>query len=245
MRVLGLVVARGGSKGLPGKNLRPLGGHPLVAWAVHAGRTTPAIDRVIISTDDAAIADVARHYSAEVPFMRPAELAADDSPVLEAILHALEQVEQPGEMFDAVCVLQPTAPFRDPAEIAEAIGELAADPSADSIVSLAQVEDEHPRRLRRIADGVVCQYLTSAGDQEGQQRQDHVDEPAYRRSGDFYIARRSTLLEKRSLYGDRVLPYVVPSWRAVNVDTARDLLLAEAMLADPAFRDQLTGGMPG
>ncbi len=239
MKVLGLVVARSGSKGVPGKNLRALAGHPLVGYAVRAGIRAASISSVVISTDDRAIADAARRDGAEAPFLRPPKLARDDSPVLDSILHAVAQLEAAGETFDAVCVIQPTAPFRCAEEIDRAIRTLEADPAADSIVALAPVEDLHPRRLRRIVDGEVRQFLEGGGDREGQQRQDHSDERAYRRTGDFYIARVSTLKTKKSLYGDRVLPFDVPAWRAVNIDTEADLLLAEAMLGSAAFRDRL------
>ncbi len=239
MKVLGLVVARSGSKGVPGKNLRILGGHPLVAWAVCAGRKAAMLSSVVISTDDRAIAETARRYGAKAPFLRPPELARDDSPVLDSILHAVAQLEAAGETFDAICVLQPTAPFRSPQEIDKAIRILEADPSADSIVALAPVEDLHPRRLRRIVKGEVRQFLEEGGDLEGQQRQDHAGDRAFSRSGDFYITRISTLKRKRSLYGDRVLPFEVPAWRAVNIDAEADFLRAEAMLASPAFRDRL------
>ena len=238
-RVLGLVVARSGSKGVPGKNLRELAGHPLVAYAVRAGVKAPSITKVVISTDDPRIAETAARYGAEAPCLRPAELATDDSPVLESILHAINELQRQGESFDLVCLLQPTTPFRDVDEIERAIRTLAADPTADSIVALAAVEDLHPRRLRRIVDGAVRQFLGGGGDQEGQQRQDHGDETAYRRSGDFYITRVPTLTEKKSLYGDRALPLIVPAWRAINIDSESDLLMAEAMLQSTAVGQRL------
>jgi CMP-N-acetylneuraminic acid synthetase len=238
-RILGLVVARGGSKGVPKKNVRLLGEHPLVAYAVRAAVKAPSISRVVISTDDTEIAEAARRYGCEVPFMRPADLAGDDSPILDAILHAVRTLEAQGDGFDAVCLLQPTTPFRSVEDLENGAAILRAGPQADSVVALTEVVDAHPRRLRRIADGTVRQYLPEGGDKEGQQRQSHGDDRAYRRCGAFYLARTGTLLEKRSLYGQVVLPYVMPSWRSVTIDEEEDLLLAEAMLQSPIFAEKL------
>lgn len=238
MRVLGLIVARGGSKGLPRKNIRMLGGHPLVAYAARSGALAESITRVIISTDDEEIADAAVKYDAEAPFMRPAELAQDDSPILATIQHALRAVEESDGPYEAVCLLQPTTPFRTPNDLDAAVALLRGSPEADSVVSVAPVIDTHPRRLRRIVNGRLMQYLSEGGDVEGQQRQDHDDDRAYRRNGALYLARRRTILEAGSLYGEHVLPYIMPEARSINIDTLQDFLLAETMLQHEEFVDE-------
>jgi CMP-N,N'-diacetyllegionaminic acid synthase len=239
MRVLGLIVARGGSKGLPRKNVLPLGDHPLVGYAAKAAVRAKSLSKVIISTDDREIADAAAAYGAEVPFLRPARLADDTSPVLETVLHALTELERTGSSFDAVCLLQPTTPFRTPADIDAAVAILDQTPDADSVVAVAAVVDQHPRRLRRIENGWLVQYLPDGGDREGQQRQDHSDDSAYRRNGALYLTRRLVLMEQRSLYGSRVLPYLMPENRSVNIDSLQDLLLARAMLAEKSLTNEL------
>ena len=232
-RVLGLIVARGGSKGVPGKNLRTLGGHPLVAYAVRASIRAPSITRTIISTDDQAIADTAARYGADVPFMRPAELAADTSPVLDTIRYTIERLEQDGDRYDMVCLLQPTAPLRAIEDIEQPIAILRGDDSIDSVVTLAAVVDAHPARLRRIENDRVVQFLESGGDVEGQQRQDH--EAAYRRNGACYASRRDTIIGG-SLTGTVIAPWVMPEWRSVNIDDETDLLMAEAMIVSESNR---------
>jgi CMP-N-acetylneuraminic acid synthetase len=194
---------------------------------------------VVISTDSRKIAEVAQNYGAEAPFLRPTHLASDDSPILETIKHAVAELEGRGDCFDAVCLLQPTAPFRSVADLENAIDLLSQHPEADSVVALTQVIETHPKRLRRIVDGRVVQYLTAGGDREGEQRQDHGDDMVYRRCGALYLFRRDTLLQKNSIYGDIVLPYVTPAWRSINIDEEEDLLLAQAMLKSKKFRDRL------
>ncbi len=239
MRVLGLVVARSGSKGLPGKNVRDLGGRPLVAYAVRACVRAPSIATTVISTDSPEIAEVARSFGAEVPFLRPAGLATDEAPVLLAVEHALRSLEERARRFDAVCLVQPTTPFRSVDDIEAGIRLLGRHDEADSVVALARVEDGHPARLRRIADGRVVQFLSAGGDSELGRRQSHSDDVPYRRCGGFYLARRDVVLEKRSLYGDVALPYIMPPERSLSIDDEHDFLLAQAMLESRAFADRL------
>jgi N-acylneuraminate cytidylyltransferase len=238
-RILGLVVARGGSKGVPRKNLRLLGGHPLVAYAVRAGVKAPSITDVVISTDDREIADAARRYGARVPFLRPPELASDTSPVLLSIRHAIETLAREGERYDGLCLLQPTTPFRSVDDLEAGIALLREHPEADSVVALMAFVDAHPARLRRIEDGRVAPFLREGGDVEGQQRQDFAQEVPYRRCGGFYLSRVRTVLEKNSLYGDVSLAYVMPEWRCVNIDAEHELQLARAMLESPHFAKEL------
>lgn len=230
--VIGLVVARGGSKGIPGKNLRPLDGHPLVGWAVRASTRCDAVDRVVISTDDADIARAARAYGVDDVIERPAELASDTAVAIDVIRHAADRLDatQPG--WDALCLLQPTCPLRLPGDVADTIAALDADPMASSACSLAEVQDAHPARLRRIESGVVRQFLDKGGDHEGLQRQDHAT--AYRRNGAVYVVRRDALRKHGSLYGPRVVPHVMPEHRSVNIDTPLDLLLAQGVITHAA-----------
>lgn len=224
-----MVVARGGSKGIPGKNLQRLGGHPLVGWAVRAGVKCDAVDRVVISTDDDNIAAAARDYGVDAVIERPAELASDTALAIDVILHAADWLDEHEPGWSAVCLLQPTCPLRVPVDVAATIDALVNNDNASSACSLAEVQDAHPARLRRIVAGEVRQFLSDAGDHEGLQRQDH--DPAYRRNGAVYVVRRPALREHRSLYGPKVMPYVMPEHRSVNIDTPLDLHLARAVIA--------------
>lgn len=237
-RVLGIVPARGGSKGIPRKNLYPIGGIPLVAYGVKAALACTQIDYVFASTEDAQIADVARAYGAETPFLRPASLAEDTTPMLDVILDTVERLSALGQNFDMMVLFQPTTPFRDPATIDQAIQMLRDRPECDSCVGVTRIVDAHPKRLRKITNGYLQPYLDEAGDNERQQRQDHETDKAYRRCGAFYISRISTLREKGSLYGNNILPWLVDGAFAVTIDEPYDLLLASAVwetqLDDPA-----------
>jgi CMP-N,N'-diacetyllegionaminic acid synthase len=139
LRLLAVIPARGGSKGLPGKNIRPLAGLPLVAHSVRAAALTPGVTRCVVTTDSAEIADVARAHGGDVPFLRPAELAADDTPMAPVVRHALEWVERDeGRPYDAVLLLDPTSPARVPAQLAEAARRLETTPGLDGVVSVSE-----------------------------------------------------------------------------------------------------------
>jgi N-acylneuraminate cytidylyltransferase len=138
-RILAVVPARGGSKGLPGKNIRPLFGLPLILHSIRAAALTPVVTRCIVSTDSERIAEVAAQYGGEAPFLRPAELAGDDTPMAPVVRHALEWAEQDeGRPYDAVLLLDPTSPARVPAQLAEASARLAADPQLDGVISISE-----------------------------------------------------------------------------------------------------------
>ena len=224
-RVIAVVPARGGSKGIPRKNLQPVGGVPLIGFAIAAGLACPAIDTVIASTDDEEIAAEAMRLGARVPFMRSDELASDQAPMLDVLLDCIARMGQLGESFEYLVLLQPTTPFRNPEVLAQAIEALQQQPTYDSCVAVTPVIDSHPKRLRRIQDGCLQSYMAE-GDSERQQRQDHAADKAYRRCGTFYITRIATLKEKGSLYGDKILPWSVEGSPAVTIDDPIDLLVA-------------------
>jgi N-acylneuraminate cytidylyltransferase len=138
-RVLAVIPARGGSKGLPGKNIRPMWGLPLIAHSVRAAALTPEVTRCVVTTDSAEIADVVRAHGGDAPFLRPAELAADDTPMAPVVRHALEWVERDeGTAYDAVLLLDPTSPARVPAQLAEAVARLATNRALDGVVSVSE-----------------------------------------------------------------------------------------------------------
>jgi N-acylneuraminate cytidylyltransferase len=138
-RVLAVIPARGGSKGLPGKNIRPMCGLPLLAHSILAAALTPDVTRCVVTTDSAEIADVARSHGGEAPFLRPAELAADDTPMAPVVRHALEWVErEEGSVYDAVLLLDPTSPARVPGQLAEAVRRLSATPTLDGVISVSE-----------------------------------------------------------------------------------------------------------
>lgn len=225
--VLGVVPARGGSKGVPRKNIRLLAGKPLIAHTLLAARQAPSITRLIVSTDDPAIAEVARAWGGEVPFLRPAELAGDAAPQLDVVIHALTEVEQAeGRSYDAVVLLQPTAPLRQPADIEAALA-LLFQTGCDSVVSYCRVEREHPYYMVTLQDGRPQPVLTPPPGLTARQQYP----PVYLRNGAIYAVRRNVLVEQRSLYGRDQRAYLMPYWRSVNIDTEFDFALAEFLLS--------------
>lgn len=226
LRVLGLVTARGGSKGVPRKNVRLLAGKPLLAWTAEAALAARRLTQVVLSTDDEEIAAVGRACGLEVPFLRPPELARDDTPMMPVVQHALGAVDRPGEPFDAVCLLQPTTPLRHAAHI-DACIELLEQSGADSVVTFVPVPAElnpHWVYFQR-PDGTM---VLSTGEAQPIPRRQELP-AAYRREGSVYVS-RSEVVARGTLYGDRVLPYWMDAARCVDINDAGDWEAAERLL---------------
>lgn len=227
MRVVGVVTARGGSKGIPRKNLYPLCGKPLLQYTAEAALGARRLTRVVLSTEDTEIAEVGRHCGLEVPFMRPAHLAADDTPSVPVVEHALRALEALGDRYDAVCVLQPTSPLRRSEDLDGAI-DLLEQSGADSVISFVDVGERHPARMKTItADGRVvdppfCEQF------EGQRRQDLPK--LYLREGSIYLSRTRVVFEQHSLKGRDCRAWLIPPERACSIDSPLDLFLAEQLL---------------
>lgn len=227
-RVLCVITARGGSKRIPGKNLRMLGGKPLIAWSIEAALTARRrLGRIIVSTDCSEIAAVAREFGAEVPFLRPAELATDEAKSLSVLQHAARWVEREDQVrLDWVLLLQPTGPFLNESDISACL-DLASDDSIDSVVSVT-ASPCHPVFAKKIEDNLLKPYAMN--EPEGLRRQD-ISPPAYVRNGSIYLTRRKVLLEDGSIYGNSIRPYVMPTERSVDIDTELDFLFAELIVA--------------
>jgi CMP-N-acetylneuraminic acid synthetase len=228
MKVLGLIPARAGSKGIPDKNLRELAGKPLLAYAAEAAKASGALDRVVLSTDSEAIAELGRGLGIEVPFMRPAELAADDSPMLAVAQHAVAELDKQGWQAEAVVILQATSPLRKAERIAEAV-ELLKAGKADSVVSVVEIPDLFsPQKAMKVEAGYLRFW---AEDGRTVTRRQQVTS-AYAREGTVYACRREVLMEKGTLYGVRCLPLVVSAEDALSIDTLEDWQRAESMLRE-------------
>ena len=229
--ILGVITARGGSKGIPGKNIKELLGKPLIAWTIEAAKKSGLITDLIVSTDDEEIAQIARAYGAQVPFLRPPQLAEDETPHLPVMRHAIEEMEKiTGRTVDVAVILHPTSPFRDPQDVDATIQKLLDDPEADSAVSLVVVESKaHPIKIKHLdATGRVQAYVLE--EEQGTRRQDLP--VAYRRSGDVYAISRRCLIEKNQLYGDVILGHVVDGSRYVDIDEPIDWAIAEIIGKD-------------
>lgn len=223
MRVLGIIPARGGSKGVPRKNIREVAGRPLIAYTVDAALASRLLTRCIVSTDDQETADISASLGCEV-MKRPIELAQDETPTLDVVKYAFDVLESQGEFFDFGLVLQPTSPLRTGLDIDSALQALIQS-DADSVVSVYQVSDHHPARMYRMENG----RLVSFDEKFASARRQELP-PVYHRNGAIYAFRRS-LLEQDTLMGQTILPYIMAEDRSLNIDTEYDLVLADLILS--------------
>lgn len=225
--VLGLIPARGGSKGVPRKNVRPLAGRPLIAYTADAARASGVIDRVVLSTDDEEIAAVGRTTGVEVPFMRPTTISADDTPMLAVIEHAVGALTANGWTPDIIVLLQPTSPLRRPEHIRLAVTTLR-DSGADSVVTVVELPRHlSPDYVMRIDDGRLVPFLPEGATVT--RRQDA--RPAYSRDGTVYAFRRSTLERFGSIYGADSRALVLDPRESLSIDSPADWEAAERILA--------------
>ncbi|UZP66882.1 acylneuraminate cytidylyltransferase family protein [Desulfovibrio mangrovi] len=226
MRLLGLITARGGSKRIPGKNLKSVGGKPLIAWTIEEACKSRMLDEVVMSTDDEGIAEVARSYGASVPFMRPAALAGDSSPHIDCVFHALETLGELGfEPFDAVVLLQPTSPLRL-AEDIDGFAREAIARHAEAMVSVCE-SVEHPYFIRCFdSQGLLHPFVPQ--DVVYPRKQDL--QQTYYINGSLYFNTVSSLYRDRSFYPDRLYGYEIPVERSLQVDNEYELNIADLLL---------------
>lgn len=224
--ILGVIPARGGSKGIPHKNLYPLNGKPLIAYTIEAASKAKLITKFIVSTDSEEIAEVAIKYGVEVPFIRPAELATDNALAIDVMKHAILEMEKlDGVSYDYFVMLQPTTPLRMSEDIDRVVDKLL-NTGCDTVITMVDVGANHPARMYRIVndrlEGIMNEGIALRPRQELP--------PVYIRSGDVYACKRSVIFEKNSLIGDDCRPVIIPQERAINIDSIRDIILAEYFL---------------
>lgn len=223
MKVLGLIPARGGSKGVVRKNIRLLSGKPLLAYTAEAALRARSLTRVVLSTEDQEIAEIGKQWGFDVPFMRPGHLAQDTTPTLPVVQHALMSLAENGESFDAVCLLQPTNPLRREQDI-DACVELLASSRASCVISVLPVPHEYnPKWVYWKSTDEKLSLSAGEGDPITR-RQDLP--PAFFRDGSIYVSRSETVLDG-SLYGPDVIGYEMPPEFSANIDTEADWLAVE------------------
>ena len=226
-KILGVIPARGGSKGIPNKNIIELGGKPLIKYTIEAALSSKYLTHCMVSTDSEEIAVVAKNSGAKVPFIRPAKLATDTAQSLPVILHALEYMEKDsGFIYDAVVMLQPTTPLRSSKDIDNAL-ELLITSQADSVISVVDVGAHHPLRMKRVIDGRLINYVDQ-GHEDMRPRQDLP--PVYIRNGAIYAVSRQVLMDQKSFSGVDSMAYIMPHARSVNIDTLDDLALIKSYI---------------
>jgi len=212
--VLAIVPARGGSKGIPRKNIREVGGKPLIAWTIEEAKKSRYIDRLILSSDDDEIIKVAKVWGCEVPFKRPIELAQDDTPGIAPVLHALEFLPR----YDYVILLQPTSPLRQADDIDSCLEKcLAAD--AKACVSVTEVTENPYWMYTLEKDGAMRQLIQT--NDFFYRRQDLPQ--VYKLNGAIYVANYEWLLQSKSFLSQDTLAYVIPWERSIDIDTEKDL----------------------
>lgn len=229
-KVLALIPARAGSKGLPGKNIRPLHGKPLLAWPIAAAKESRYVDKVVVSTDSAEFADIALAYGAEIPVLRPSELATDSSASSDAVIHMLDYLADKGELFDYLLLLEPTSPLTEASDIDSALKSLHANrQNCDALVSVSELVTTHPAFTVNLDELGRIQPFTSVDFTRLPRRQD-IDR-LYTLDGSLYISVVDRYRDILSFCHDRTLSHVMPAYKAHEVDSLIDFICIEAILS--------------
>lgn len=227
-RVIAIVPARGGSKGLPGKNIKELCGKPLIAWSIEAGLGSQYIDEVVVTTDSEEIARIARAFGASVPFIRPAELASDTATSFDVIKHALAFYENElHKKFDYIVLLEPTSPLREKGDIDISIEHLLSNPQASAVVGICKTESQNPAFLVKKNDN---NFLVGYENQDMRvlRRQEISD--VYFFEGSVYVSHTDTLLARKTFYHEHTLGYEVTKWKSLEIDDLDDFVMVEALM---------------
>lgn len=223
--MLAIIPARSGSKGVPKKNIKELAGAPLISYTIKAAKKSEFITRVIVSTDSEEIADVARKYGAEVPFLRPAELSTDDAKAIDVYLYTIERLNlENDEQINEFLVLLPTSPLRNYMDIDQAI-KIFKKKNADSVISVTETEYP-PQWIKRISEkGVLEDYFQGMNNLN---RQEY--EKTYIPNGAIYIFKYNVLKKEYNYYTDKTYPYIMPNIRSIDIDTPLDFMIAEYLI---------------
>jgi CMP-N,N'-diacetyllegionaminic acid synthase len=230
-KILGLIPARGGSKRLPRKNVKDFLGRPLISWTIEQAKRSRLLDKVVVSTDDEEIAEVARIYGAEVPFLRPGELAKDNSPTIDAVIHTLDWFEGKGEHFDIVAIIEPTSPLRKDDDIDKAAGKLIDNmENADCIVSVGCISHELPFFTMKVTkDGYIEPFSDICTGFGSKNYANQKIEDIYFPFGGIYISKNETLRKYGTIYQKRLMPHFVEKWQNYEMDDIYDYLCIEAV----------------
>ena len=227
-RILGITLARGGSKSVLEKNIRPISGIPLIGYTISEALKSQFLTRYIVSTDSSKIQQVAIEYGAECPFIRPKEFSTDESSSVSALQHAVDWIEgQEGETYDFVVELMCTNPMKTVEDIDSSIEKLIST-GADSVIAVHVLEDHHPARIKKIVNDKIEDFCIQ---EVPESRRQDLKPNAYIRSGSIYALKRNHLMIDSRRYGsENSRPYILPFDRAVNIDTEIDFLIAEVLI---------------
>ncbi len=228
MKNLAVILARGGSKGIPRKNIIDLNGNPLIYYTIKAAIDSGVFDEIVVSTDCNEIAKISKSHGALVPFMRPDHLAEDHVWSRDALKHAVLECEKIfNKTYDYVVELPCVSPLRNGVHVREAYNKIL-ETGADSVISVCQMQDKHPVRMKRIVDDTIKDFCENHPEGEGSRRQDL--EPCYIRNGAIYAMTRDCIVERFSRNGEVSRPYVMGELESVNIDSMIDLVTARAIM---------------
>ena len=228
LKILGITLARGGSKGVPKKNILPIKGEPLIAHTIKEALKSKHLSRYLVSTDDQEIKDVAIKYGAEAPFLRPSQFSTDSASSVSALQHAVSWVEdQEGVKYDYVIELMCTNPLKLASDIDACIEKIIST-KADSVIAVHRLEDHHPIRIKKIINDRIVDFCLT---EIPESRRQDLKPAAYIRSGSIYaMTRNHLMLESRRYGSEDSRPYILPEERVVNIDTPLDFLIASLMM---------------
>jgi len=222
--ILGLIPARGGSKGLPGKNIKPLLAKPLIAWTIEQALASKYLDRVVVSTDDKEIAEISKKYGADVPYIRTKELAKDNAKGIDVVLHSIDWLEENDKQYDLMMLLQPTSPLRRSEDIDKVI-ELLFLKEAKAIVSVCEV-DHHPFWANTLPeDGCMKDFIRQEIMNENRQELPVF----YRLNGAIYLAYCNYIKEQKGFFGEETFAYIMPQERSIDIDNNVDFELVKIL----------------
>ncbi len=228
LKILGITLARGGSKSVPRKNIKLIAGIPLIGYTIYEALKSKLITRYIVSTDDKEIQQVAIECGADAPFLRPSKFSTDEASSVSAMQHAVDWVEQQeGIKYDYIVELMCTNPMKTVEDIDASIEKLIST-GADSVIAIHQLEDHHPARIKKIVDDKIVDFCIP---EIPESRRQDLKPNAYIRSGSIYALKRNYLMIDGKRYGsDNSRPYILPQERAINIDTKMDFMVAELIL---------------
>jgi len=228
--MIAMIPARAGSKGVPNKNLRIVAGKPLIWHTIDTALKSGSFESVVVSTDSEEIARLSESYGADVPFLRPRELASDDAKSVDVVLHALKELEARGRWNTAnICLLQPTCPLRTTDDIAEAIRLFHREGSQGSVISVCKVGDPHPYKMKVVYNGRLYPLFPGMSSEVARQSMPEV----YRLNGALYICASEALNKQRSFFhATHNVPFIMPENRSVNIDSELDIALVEILMKE-------------
>jgi CMP-N,N'-diacetyllegionaminic acid synthase len=230
-KILGVIPARGGSKGIPNKNIKDLSGKPLIYYTIIAAQQSTLLSETIVSTDSMLIKEVAETFGANVPFLRPNELSHDTALAIPTIQHAVRTYEGiVGFKYDYVVMLQPTAPLREASDIDNSL-KILIDSQNDSIISITDVDNYHPYKMKEIRNDKLCDFIDTGMENPPRQLLPSV----YIVNGAIYAVKRDILMNNNSFKGNLCLPFIMTRERSVNIDNYTDFLVAEYYLKNKVY----------